>query len=1179
MRHPSRSAASIAGLFGVLAWLAIFGIYLAVHELSDEFLGQLTSACSQRHTKLVTRPTHPTQHTRYCAAGLYPLLCPAGTERSLEALYLYLVCIFLALSVLVGLHIYALDVWLQNFIAIEALVYYAMVKVLVLAGAVPVQQVAVVSSSDRDDRRFLIGADIHTVAILYLYVQSLVFKQRLRAGWWTLPVGLLAVGHVVCGDLSSFGAGTVRTLYRAGAAACLITAVIIIALVMRRASGSLSADERMPKLLMLAAAVVVVLPSAVRLLLDTAFRSANWRNTLLFISLLEVVHRLVLAYGLPTLSTWGEQSVNAAKRVQQARADKEALLRKVILWSFHQVRTPQTVAQLSLQDATATLAAMKHGHVDQKQAIADVQYAAVTALKANWAITQVLNAMQQLDLLLVPGGVRSMQEPVNVPSLYYALLDKWRPAFQRHGVTLISRAPMSWATVVDLAQCGPGRSLQEAGAAAPARTPTHRPLGPESQSPKAARARCMCVRAYRRWTQKSAPPVSPGSTHGTQLTACAADNACISRTQWWQLPASMEAELHDPWPLCRIQQNRAGQRTLIGLPPPPPDDVALQHLDSRDADQALWQLIDIQALIQALDTSLANAVKYTPRGGRVIVELVETAEPMVLNDSIVPQTASPQHAPRQGAAHSQRSSTHAQPHLRSRNQARRSTRHSRIRSRTRLSSHHGMPLGQGWVPRRWEQHAKAGDWLGANGQVVRSESEQRVSIGGQPAMHSKTPDTTTGNLTPMSHMRFDPAAEAAESATKPADSPRYFASRCWQVRVMDTGPGISEAQRDQFLRPFARLAPANEGAGLSLMVASQRLRVAGYQMNLRSPAIGCDQALTTDLQSSSDSDAFGCACGAHGTEMTIVFSGVDCPRAQSAVDAMFTHLMNSLRPGSLQSSEEEDEAATPPSHTAPVHSESTIEPPARGSAPVCQLDYSAPTPSDALPSVNELYPTRPGPVPHAGRAPFRFPSCVVPLPPQIGPNFAGRAAPRLGSHAAQLPDPLRLLLVDDMSTILKVLARAIKKRVPHASITYAANGADAVAAVRACEAHEPFHAISMDVIMPIMDGFEATSRIRALGYRGLIVGATANAVPEDRAKLLACGASTVMHKPLDIDALLGWIAAHLADEGWQPAASAQAADTPLVHGIQENSTLSSDTAAGVVQSSTETGNVASQVRA
>ena len=366
---------------------------------------------------------------------------------------------------------------------------------------------------------------------------------------------------------------------------------------------------------------------------------------------------------------------------------------------------------------------------------------------------------------------------------------------------------------------------------------------------------------------------------------------------------------------------------------------------------------------------------------------------------------------------------------------------------------------------------------------------------------------------------------------------------------------------------------------MSLMVASQRLRVAGYQMNLRSPAIGCDQALSTDLQSASDSDVFGCACGAHGTEMTIVFSGVDCPRAQSAVDAMFTHMMNSARPASLQSSAEEEEDATPPSDVVPVLCESTIEQPTRGAAPVCQLDYSAPTPSDALPSVNELYPTRPGPVLHAARAPFRFPSCVVPLPPQIGPNFAGRAAPQLDSHAAQLPDPLRLLLVDDMSTILKVLARAIKKRVPHASITYAANGAEAVAAVRACEVDKPFHAISMDVIMPTMDGFEATSRIRALGYRGLIVGATANAVPEDRAKLLACGASTVMHKPLDIDALLGWIAVHLADDSWQPTASAQPADTPLVQGIQENSTLSSDTAVCGVQSSAETRSAPGQARA
>lgn len=71
--------------------------------------------------------------------------------------------------------------------------------------------------------------------------------------------------------------------------------------------------------------------------------------------------------------------------------------------------------------------------------------------------------------------------------------------------------------------------------------------------------------------------------------------------------------------------------------------------------------------------------------------------------------------------------------------------------------------------------------------------------------------------------------------------------------------------------------------------------------------------------------------------------------------------------------------------------------------------------------------------------------------------------------------------------------------------------------------------VLMDVQMPVMDGYEATRRIRADGrYKGLpILAMTANATVEDQAKSFKAGMNAHISKPLDpaklYNALLEWI--------------------------------------------------------
>jgi CheY-like chemotaxis protein len=113
----------------------------------------------------------------------------------------------------------------------------------------------------------------------------------------------------------------------------------------------------------------------------------------------------------------------------------------------------------------------------------------------------------------------------------------------------------------------------------------------------------------------------------------------------------------------------------------------------------------------------------------------------------------------------------------------------------------------------------------------------------------------------------------------------------------------------------------------------------------------------------------------------------------------------------------------------------------------------------------------------------------------------------------------KVLLVEDNEMNRDMLSRRLTRR--GFEVVFAADGQQGVDLARS----ERPDIILMDMSLPVMDGWEATRRIKAdAAMRTIpVIGLTAHAMSGDREKAIEAGCDDYDSKPVEIDRLLGKI--------------------------------------------------------
>lgn len=141
-------------------------------------------------------------------------------------------------------------------------------------------------------------------------------------------------------------------------------------------------------------------------------------------------------------------------------------------------------------------------------------------------------------------------------------------------------------------------------------------------------------------------------------------------------------------------------------------------------------------------------------------------------------------------------------------------------------------------------------------------------------------------------------------------------------------------------------------------------------------------------------------------------------------------------------------------------------------------------------------------------------------------NFHAPANEReMSATGVKKLEGMKILLVEDVQDNKALISHFLGA--VGAQVDFADNGREGVEAALDKE----YDAVLMDIQMPIMDGYEATRRLRAQGYERPVIALTAHALKEEMVKSMDAGCTYHLAKPVNFNQLIELLTGIFRDKG------------------------------------------------